>query len=88
LNDNQTFCTALATRVHQHLSEELPSGRVFTPQLGLRCPKCTNPSCAEMRTFFNKRKSDYLAKNATAESEFIEDLEQNAETEEPLKETA
>ena len=41
-----------------------------------------------MRTFFNKRKSDYLAKNATAESEFIEDLEQNAETEEPLKETA
>jgi len=88
LNDNQTFCTALATRVHQHLSEELPSGRVFTPQLGLRCPKCTNPSCAEMRTFFNKRKSDYLAKNATAESEFIEDLEQDAETEEPLKETA
>ena len=41
-----------------------------------------------MRTFFNKRKSDYLAKNATAESEFIEDLEQDAETEEPLKETA
>ena len=88
MNDNQTFCTALATRVHQHLSEELPSGRVFTPQLGLRCPKCTNPSCAEMRTFFNKRKADYLSKNSTAENDFMENLEQDVASEEPLKETA
>ena len=41
-----------------------------------------------MRTFFNKRKADYLAKNATAENEFMEDLEQDAKIEEPVKETA
>ena len=41
-----------------------------------------------MRTFFNKRKSDYLAKNATAESEFIDEIELNDTTEEPIKETA
>lgn len=71
LNDNQTFCTSLATRVFEHLHSELPSGRVFTPQLGLRCPKCTNPSCVDMRTFFNQRKAEYLEKQKNNEKEEI-----------------
>jgi len=62
LNDNATFCTSLAKRVNEHLNVELPAGKVFTPQLGLRCPKCTNESCVHMRTFFNERKKECLVK--------------------------
>ena len=60
LNDNQTFCTSLADRVNEHLNVELPAGKVFTPQLTLRCPECTNESCVAMRSFFNERKKEYL----------------------------
>jgi len=60
LNDNDTFCQSLADRVMHHLNVEIPSGRTFTPQLGLRCPKCTNPSCQTMRNFFNERKRNFF----------------------------
>ena len=62
MNDNQTFCTSLADRVNEHLKVELPAERVFNPQLGLRCPKCTNPSCVDMRKFFNDRAKEYKMK--------------------------
>ena len=79
LNDNATFCTSLAKRVNEHLNVELPAGKVFTPQLGLRCPKCTNESCVHMRTFFNERKKECLVKRVERVEEeqqqrFVEQL--------------
>jgi len=59
LNDNDTFCSALASRVLYHLRQEIPNGRIFSPQLGLRCPKCTNPSCVDMRKFFAGRRQEF-----------------------------
>lgn len=72
LNDNQTFCTSLASRVMDHLHSDLPEGRVFTPQLGLRCPKCVNPSCVEMRRFFNERKQETLGQMAQDDEKKME----------------
>lgn len=59
LNDNDTFCQSLADRVMYHLNSEIPTGATFSPQLGLRCPKCINPNCQTMRNFFNERKRNF-----------------------------
>ena len=61
LNDNATFTQSLADRVVHHLNVEIPQGRSFTPQLALRCPKCVNPSCQDMRNFFNETNRQFFS---------------------------
>ena len=61
LNGNETFCQSLADRVIHHLNVEIPDGKSCSPQLGLRCPKCTNACCQTMRKFFNERQKEFYA---------------------------
>jgi len=71
LNDYQPFAKALADIVHEHIkngrgiSFSHPTHTFFvakplsiqgpSSQFSLRCPQCTNESCAETRAFFSKQ---------------------------------
>lgn len=58
LNDNPIFIQALADTVSTHLKtssschSHQPNGLTTTKQLTVRCQKCVNPKCTEMRSFF------------------------------------
>ncbi|XP_040054467.1 ferrochelatase, mitochondrial [Gasterosteus aculeatus] len=51
LNGNPLFMKALADLVQSHLKSNQPCSR----QLTLRCPLCTNPTCAETKAFFSSQ---------------------------------
>lgn len=60
LNDEPVFLRALADLVSEHLvahasGEQGPTPWTQTPtsrQMSLRCPGCTNETCAEQKMFF------------------------------------
>jgi len=53
LNGNLTFIKSLADQVKSHLDSNI----ACTKQLLLRCPHCTNPTCAETKAFFRQRQA-------------------------------
>ena len=48
-NDNEKFIHGLFDVVNEHLT----CGQAVSPQLTIRCPKCVNPACAEMRKWID-----------------------------------
>eukprot|EP00116_Pleurobrachia_bachei_P007980 sb/3468242/ len=51
LNDHPVFIECISQLVAGHLT----TGGKTIPQMGLRCPMCTNPTCGPMRGFFSSR---------------------------------
>ena len=51
LNVHPTFVECLSQLVVQHLQSD---GKTI-PQMGLRCPMCTNPTCGPMRGYFSSQ---------------------------------
>lgn len=49
-NDHPLFIQGIADLVHGHLK----SGIKVSPQVLMRCPMCTNPSCSKQKAFLNK----------------------------------
>jgi len=55
LNDSPVFIRALADIASQHL-RDYKSGKTgpISIQMGLRCPGCTNTTCAQQKTWFTR----------------------------------
>ena len=66
LNDSPVFIRALADIVTSHL-RDYASGVCgpTSPQMGLRCPGCTNSTCGHQKAWFAKG-GDSLGYNAGA----------------------
>ena len=56
LNDSPVFIRALADITSQHL-RDYSTGKIgpTSIQMGLRCPGCTNATCAQQKTWFSRR---------------------------------
>jgi protoporphyrin/coproporphyrin ferrochelatase len=54
LNDSPVFIRALADVVAQHLKETGAGAPPTSVQMGLRCPGCSNVTCAQQKTFFSR----------------------------------
>ncbi|KAI9442229.1 ferrochelatase [Lactarius indigo] len=52
LNGSPVFIRALADIVAQHLKEKDAGGPSTSVQMGLRCPGCSNVTCAQQKSFF------------------------------------
>jgi ferrochelatase len=52
LNSSPVFIRALADIVAQHLKEKEAGAPPTSVQMGLRCPGCSNVTCAEQKSFF------------------------------------
>jgi ferrochelatase len=52
LNGSPVFIRALADLVAQHLKEKDSGAPPTSVQMGLRCPGCTNATCAQQKSFF------------------------------------
>jgi len=52
LNDSPVFIRALADIVAQHLKENSAGAPPTSVQMGLRCPGCSNATCAQQKSFF------------------------------------
>ncbi|KAI0298605.1 ferrochelatase [Russula brevipes] len=52
LNGSPVFIRALADIAAQHLKENEAGAPPTSVQLGLRCPGCTNATCAQQKSFF------------------------------------
>ena len=52
LNGSPVFIRALADIAAQHLKENGAGAPPTSVQMGLRCPGCTNATCAQQKSFF------------------------------------
>ena len=52
LNGSPVFIRALADIVTQHLKEKGTGAPPTSVQMGLRCPGCSNVTCAQQKSFF------------------------------------
>jgi ferrochelatase len=52
LNDSPVFIRALADIVAHHLKEDDVGAPPTSVQMGLRCPGCSNVTCAQQKAFF------------------------------------
>lgn len=52
LNGSPVFIRALADIVAQHLEESGAGAPPTSVQMGLRCPGCSNVTCAQQKSFF------------------------------------
>ncbi|KAI9461727.1 ferrochelatase [Russula earlei] len=52
LNASPVFIRALADIVEQHLKESAAGSPPTSVQMGLRCPGCSNATCAHQKSFF------------------------------------
>jgi len=52
LNGSPVFVRALADIVTQHLKENDAGAPPTSVQMGLRCPGCSNVTCAQQKYFF------------------------------------
>jgi ferrochelatase len=52
LNGSPVFIRALADIVAQHLKESGAGAPPTSVQMGLRCPGCSNATCAQQKSFF------------------------------------
>jgi ferrochelatase len=57
LNGSPVFIRALADIAAQHLKENEAGAPPTSVQMGLRCPGCTNATCAQQKLFFARRGS-------------------------------
>lgn len=52
LNGSPVFIRALADIAAQHLKEHIAGAPPVSVQMGLRCPGCSNATCAQQKSFF------------------------------------
>ncbi|POY70282.1 putative Protoporphyrin ferrochelatase [Rhodotorula taiwanensis] len=65
LNDSPYFIRAIADIAAAHLK----SGQAVSPQLGLRCPGCTNEKCGHQKEWLKSFQAEIASKSALASAQ-------------------
>lgn len=65
LNDSPYFIRAIADIAAAHLK----SGQAVSPQLGLRCPGCTNEKCGHQKEWLKSFQAQIASKSALASAQ-------------------